>query len=280
MILMKNTTGKPIQGKKIWIVKNSYVKTAKIAAELEKRCQNAGFVFDENAPEIVISVGGDGTLLAALHYYENQLETVRFVGVHTGHLGFYADFQEHELDKLVLALKHEKPSEAICYPLLKVEIKFSDGATQTHLALNESIIKRASKTLVADVEISDFLFEKFRGDGLSVSTPTGSTAYNKSIGGAVMHPRVRGFQVTEVASLNNLVYRTLGAPMIIAEKDTVKFVLEHADDYLLTVDQLEFSYDNISEIIYSLNGGEIAFVNGGHTSFWHRVKNSFIGDVK
>lgn len=272
---MKNTTGK-----KIWIVKNHYDKTAKIAATLEKMCHAAGFIFDEKHPEIVISVGGDGTLLAALHYYESQLETVRFVGVHTGHLGFYADFQEHELDKLVEAIKQEQPSQAFKYPLLKVQIQFTDGRVKTHLALNESVIKRASKTLVADVKISDFLFEKFRGDGLSVSTPTGSTAYNRSIGGAVMHPSIHAFQVTEVASLNNLVYRTLGTPMIIAGRDTVTFVLEDADDYLLTVDQLEYFYDSIKAVTYSLDGGEISFVNGGHTGFWHRVKNSFIGEVK
>lgn len=272
---MKNTTGK-----KIWIVKNTYKKTQAIVSALEALCLEAGFIFDEANPEVIISVGGDGTLLAALHYYETQLETVRFIGVHTGHLGFYADFQEHELDQVVAAIQNEKPEEAFRYQLLKVQIHFTDGRLKTHLALNESVIKRASKTLVADVKISDFLFEKFRGDGLSVSTPTGSTAYNKSIGGAVMHPRVHAFQVTEVASLNNLVYRTLGAPMIIAEKDTVTIDLENADDYLLTVDQLEYFYDQIASVTYSLDGGEISFVNGGHTGFWHRVKNAFIGEVK
>ena len=272
---MKNTTGK-----KIWIVKNTYKKTQAIVSALEALCLEAGFVFDEENPEIIISVGGDGTLLAALHYYETQLETVRFIGVHTGHLGFYADFQEHELEQVVEAIQNEKPDEAFKYQLLKVQIHFTDGRIKTHLALNESVIKRASKTLVADVKISDFLFEKFRGDGLSVSTPTGSTAYNKSIGGAVMHPRVHAFQVTEVASLNNLVYRTLGAPMIIAEKDTVTVELENADDYLLTVDQLDYFYDQIASVTYSLDGGVISFVNGGHTGFWHRVKNSFIGEVK
>lgn len=272
---MKNTTGK-----KIWIVKNYYQKTATIASELEQKCLAAGFVFDEANPEIIISVGGDGTLLAALHYYESQLDQVRFIGVHTGHLGFYADFQEHELDQVIEAIQNEQPSESFRYPLLKVRIQFKDGSVKHHLALNESIIKRSSKTLVADVKISDFLFEKFRGDGLAVSTPTGSTAYNKSIGGAVMHPRVRAFQVTEVASLNNLVYRTLGAPMIIAEKDTVTIELEDASDYVLTIDQLEYFYDTIRSVTYSLDGGDISFVNGGHTGFWHRVKNAFIGEVE
>lgn len=70
--------------------------------------------------------------------------------------------------------------------------------------------------MVGDVFIKDELFERFRGDGLSISTPTGSTAYNKSIGGAVLHPSINAFQLTEIASLNNRVFRTLGSPIVIA----------------------------------------------------------------
>ncbi|WP_334110583.1 NAD(+)/NADH kinase, partial [Anoxybacillus sp.] len=48
--------------------------------------------YDEDQPDIVISVGGDGTLLYAFHRYRSRLEQTAFVGVHTGHLGFYADW--------------------------------------------------------------------------------------------------------------------------------------------------------------------------------------------
>ena len=60
-----------------------------------------GFTLDEHQPDIVISIGGDGTLLEAFHKYNHQLDQVSFIGVHTGHLGFYADWQAHELDTLV-----------------------------------------------------------------------------------------------------------------------------------------------------------------------------------
>ena len=55
----------------------------------------------EKHPDIVISIGGDGMLLSAFHKYEHQLDRVRFVGVHTGHLGFYTDYLDSEIDKLV-----------------------------------------------------------------------------------------------------------------------------------------------------------------------------------
>ena len=53
-------------------------------------------VEDSENPEIVISVGGDGTLLQAFYQYSHMLSKVAFVGIHTGHLGFYADWLPHD----------------------------------------------------------------------------------------------------------------------------------------------------------------------------------------
>ena len=118
--------------------------------------------------------------------YEEQLDRVRFVGVHTGHLGFYTDYRDFELDKLVENLKLDTGAQ-VSYPILNVKITFENGDTRTIRALNEATIKRSDRTMVADVIINRVHFERFRGDGISVSTPTGSTAYNKSLGGAVLH---------------------------------------------------------------------------------------------
>lgn len=170
-------------GKKVWLIGNSSEKSKKTLNKLSKILKAEHFVFDDINPEIVISVGGDGTLLRAMHMYEYQLDRVRFLGVHTGHLGFYTDFTDEDLFEVVEALYDENPAQAIHYPLIRVQVSFTDGYQIVRHVLNEATIRRASKTMVGDVRISDYLFERFRGDGLSISTPTGSTAYNKSIGG-------------------------------------------------------------------------------------------------
>ena len=89
-------------------------------------------------------------------------------------------------------------------------------------ALNEATIKRSDRTMVADLTINGVHFERFRGDGITVSTPTGSTAYNKSLGGAVLHPTIEALQIAEIASLNNRVYRTLGSSIIVPKKDKIE----------------------------------------------------------
>ena len=267
-------------GKKIWLIGNDSPKSKKTLAELQQILENRHFIFDDLNPELVISVGGDGTLLRAMHMYEYQLDKIRFLGVHTGHLGFYTDFTDQELEEVVKALEQEDPSQAILYPLVRVQVNFDDGYQIVRHVLNESTIRRASKTMNCDVQISGMLFERFRGDGLSISTPTGSTAYNKSIGGAVMHPQVEAMQVAEIASLNNMVYRTLGSPMIIAKKDVVTVVPARADDYSLTFDQLTYEYKNIKSIDFTLDGATIAFANCHHTPFWGRVRTAFVGKIE
>src|SRR3954470_388041 len=122
--------------------------------------------YDEDEPDIVISVGGDGTLLYAFHRYSSRLDKTAFVGVHTGHLGFYADWVPEEIEKLVIAIA-KTPFQVVEYPLLEVIIRYQNGGREsTYLALNESTVKGVEGTLVMDVDIRGQHFECFRGDGL------------------------------------------------------------------------------------------------------------------
>ena len=86
----------------------------------------------------MITIGGDGTLLSAFHHYQEQLETIRFLGVHTGHLGFYTDWRADELDDLVISLQSDN-GQAVSYPLLDISVTYHDENQARHyLALNEA----------------------------------------------------------------------------------------------------------------------------------------------
>ena len=113
----------------------------------------------------MISIGGDGMLLSAFHKYESQLDRVRFVGVHTGHLGFYTDYLDDEIDKLVENLKFDTGAK-VSYPILNVKVTFDNGDTKIMRALNEATIKRSDRTMVADLTINGVHFERFRGMAL------------------------------------------------------------------------------------------------------------------
>ncbi len=89
--------------------------------------------------------------------------------------------------------------QIVRYPLVEIEIRTSSGAIETHLALNEFTLKGIEETLVAELHVNDVPFESFRGDGICISTPSGSTGYNKSLGGAMLHPSIEAIQIAEIA---------------------------------------------------------------------------------
>lgn len=275
MIQMKNTGRK-----KVALLASRNPKSEVVSKELWKRLREENFILTPKNPDIVISIGGDGMLLSAFHKYEKLIDRVRFVGIHTGHLGFYTDYRDFEVENLVENLKLDTGAR-VSYPILNVKVKLTDGRIVEMKALNEVTIKRLSKTMVADIIINNVPFERFRGDGISVSTPTGSTAYNKSLGGAVLHPTIEALQIAEVASLNNRVYRTLGSSIVVPKKDKIVIEPKHSDRYSIAVDNKTIIYDNIDCIEYQIDNSKIHFVaTPSHTSFWNRVKDAFIGEVE
>lgn len=234
--------------------------------------------YDEDQPEIVISVGGDGTLLYAFHRYKGRLEQTAFVGVHTGHLGFYADWVPEEIEKLVIAIA-KSPYQVIEYPLLDVVVRYThNGRESKYLALNESTVKSIEGTFVMDVEIRGELFERFRGDGLCISTPSGSTAYNKALGGAIIHPSIQAIQIAEMASINNRVFRTIGSPLILPAHHTcvLKPVTKH--DFLVSIDHLSFLEKDVKSIEFRVADQKVRFARYKPFPFWSRVRASFIGE--
>lgn len=265
---------------RIAVVSNHATKSIRVLKELKEKLTAAGFDVTDLEPSVVITVGGDGTLLNAFHTYKNNLDRVRFIGVHTGHLGFYTDWRDYEIDELVRSLK-EETQKSVSYPLLDVEVIYSDGREPNHhLALNEATIKNIEHTMVADVYIKNECFERFRGDGLSVSTPTGSTAYSKSLGGAVIHPRVNVIQLNEVASINNRVFRSLGSPMIIAQDEWIRLDVKQDEAYQLHIDHVVYPETGIKQLIFKLSDQCIRFASYRHTHFWRRVNDAFIGSLE
>src|SRR5690625_1441443 len=165
---------------KFAIVSKGDERSNKLKQMMKEYLLNFDLIYDKEEPELVISVGGDGTILEAFHRYVHRLESTAFVGVHTVHLGFYTDWVTEEIEKLVIEMA-KNTYKVVEYPLLEVIIRGEDEDKEKRfLALNETMIKTADGSVVFDVSIRGEHFETFRGDGLCISTPSGSTGYNRS----------------------------------------------------------------------------------------------------
>lgn len=244
---------------------------------IKDRLTGFKLIYNEKEPDLVISVGGDGTLLQAFHRYSYRLAETAFVGVHTGHLGFYADWTSEEVEKLVVSIAKDS-CNIVAYPLLRIVVSHKDSTeTADYLALNECTVRSADSLLVADVMMNGEKFESFRGDGLCFSTPTGSTAYNKGLSGAIIHPSLASVQLTEIASINNRVFRTLGSPLILPGHHRCQVIPVTDDRYKVTIDHLSTYHDHVKMIEFYVAREKIRFARFRPLPFWRRVRDSFIG---
>lgn len=239
--------------------------------------QDFGLTFDEEEPEIVISIGGDGTLLHAFHRHTHRLDKVAFVGIHTGHLGFYADWKPSELEKLVLSIA-KKEYNVVEYPLLQVKVQHNNAETNTYLALNEITVKSPDVTLVMDIDLNGTHFERFRGDGLCVSTPSGSTAYNKALGGAIIHPTLQAFQITEMASINNRVFRTVGSSLVLPAHHHCVLKPVTNQKFTMTIDHIHLEQTDLKSITFNVAAQKVRFARFRPFPFWERVHDSFVSN--
>ncbi len=248
--------------------------SVQITKQFYQLTQQHGLIKDEASPDLVISIGGDGTLLEAFHANQHRLDQVAFLGIHTGHLGFYADWHPNELEELVHLMSTE-PFKTTEYPLLEIKIT-ADSENLAFLALNEFTVKNIEKTLVMKVKINNDDFEMFRGDGLCISTPSGSTGYNKSLGGAVIHPKLESIQISEMASINNRVYRTVGAPLLLPKHHHIDLFPQNKGEVGVTIDHLHRQINNIQSIQCKVAEDKIRFARYRPFPFWKRVRDSFI----
>ncbi len=232
-----------------------------------------GFIRNDNSPDYCFSVGGDGTILRAIHKYIKIIDKVKFIGINFGRLGFYTDFESSEVDNLIKSIVSEKYQIAN-YNLIEYLLK-AKSIVKSGFGLNEIAIISPIHTQIIDVYINDKLFETFRGTGFIASTPTGSTAYNKSLGGSVIDPNIKAMQLTEVASINNRVYKTLSSPLVLSNETIVKLKSDFSRASI-TIDGIHEEFKNIEEIIVKLSDKMVSFIVKEESDFWDRVKKSFL----
>lgn len=234
---------------------------------LEEKLISLGFVRDDVNPDYVFSLGGDGTMLDSVHKYM-YLDDVKFVGINYGKLGFYTDFVKDDLDIAdIVSNEHYKTEE---FRLLEL-----DDNGQKYFALNEILVINPSSTQTIKIYVDEAELETFRGTGLVLSTPSGSTAYNKSLGGAILAPSIDGYQLTEMASINNRVYKTLSSSLVLSHANVVKLEFDNSDGLLIQVDG-EAVNSKCNEIKIKLADKAIKLITRRDTLFLERVKKSFL----
>lgn len=147
--------------------------------------------------DLIISVGGDGTLLSAARALVNK--KVPLVGLNLGRLGFLVDISPEQMDsKIKQILEGEYHEEERL--ILQAQIIRHDAVIYEHSAFNEVALHRLKSPGLIDIEtyVDDKFVNSQRSDGLIIATPTGSTAYALSGGGPLMHPSLEAIVLVPI----------------------------------------------------------------------------------
>lgn len=237
-------------------------------ASLEKKLIACGMVRDDANPNYVFSLGGDGTMLDAVHKYMD-LDDVEFVGINYGKLGFYTDFVKDD-DGVIDAITDDQHTIEK-FRLLELEV-----GKRKYYALNEILVMNAMHTQNINILVDDVEFETFRGTGIVLSTPSGSTAYNKSLGGSILAPSIDGYQLTEMASINNRIYKTISSPLVLARENVVTLSFKDIDGLQIQVDGEALDEKKYDKISIRLADKYIKLITKKDTLFLERVRKSFL----
>lgn len=245
---------------------------------LESKLIQAGFtVYDEIHPqtELIISIGGDGSFLKTVHDFE--FPEIPVFGINTGHLGFFPDICPDHIDEFINAYKNKD------YILQDISILQGSVCTKKScsdvFAINEVVVKGdKSRTVHLNLKVNDKLIQNFSGDGMIISTPTGSTAYNYAAGGSIVDPSLTLMQLTPLSPINTNAYRCFTSSIILSKDSYVKILPEYRfeNSILIVVDGVEHRFSEIENIQISISDVKIQLLRMSNYEFWSRVTEKFL----
>jgi len=169
--------------------------------------------------DLVIVLGGDGTLLSAAR--ATATIDVPLLGVNLGMLGFLTEVPLQSLYPMLEAIAHGK-ANIERRALMQVQLLRGDEVLGTYLVFNDAVVNKTAlaRLNTYDLYVDRVFVSSYRADGMIVATPTGSTAYSLSAGGPVLMPTVKALVVTPVAP-HALTHR----PLVVPDSSEIELVL-------------------------------------------------------
>ena len=183
------------------------------------------------APDYVIVLGGDGTLLSTARCVAQA--DIPILGVNLGSLGFLTEVKQEEIEQALTEVDAGR-CEMSLRPMLRCQVVRQGKCVATHDALNEVVMNQSAVARITDFEVrvNGHFVANYKADGLIISTPTGSTAYSLAAGGPILSPEVLGFVITPVAS-----HALTNRPLVVKDTAIIEAkILVTREQAFLTVD--------------------------------------------
>jgi NAD+ kinase len=196
--------------------------------------------------DMILVLGGDGTLLRVAHYIER--ENIPILGVNLGDLGFLTDVKVDEVISTLGQVMNGRYSLDKRMLLQATINQKDDKIKRFSFALNEIVVNNGPQSRLVHLSssVDDTWINTFLADGLIISTPTGSTAYSLSAGGPIVHPKLHAILITPICP-----HILTNRPIVISDKEKI------------TVEVIEKRIGNGGECLLSADGRALAQLKPG-----------------
>lgn len=210
----------------------------------------------KDSPDLIISIGGDGTFLRSARMFIHSNSPI--FGINRGRLGFMTEFnpEEYEFHLNKIFKGKYKISEK---NVMEARLNSGEDNTPSYF-INDAVISKGafSRAIVTELFVDNIFFNKFSGDGLIISTATGSTAYSLSAGGPIISPDTKDICIINPVCPHSLATR----PVVIPASSVIKArILSDVKNLLLTIDGQEaIKFSCGDEIIFKKSDKKINLI--------------------
>jgi len=221
----------------------------------------------EKSLKLIIVVGGDGTILRVAR--DLACWNVPILGINLGHKGFLAEIEVEQMERF---LQYIATGQYSFQERMMIEARLKRGEEELgfYLALNDIVVSRGPFSRIIKVEayVNEDFMESYSGDGIIISTPTGSTGYSLSAGGPIANPTMELFVVTPICP-HSLYNRSV----IVNGKDKIKLRIDSRQvQVVLTVDgQVRFALEDEDQIVVSQSKQKVMLVCFDDYSFYRML---------
>lgn len=215
---------------------------------------------------VIVVFGGDGTILQVANTAAQK--NVKIIGINYGRLGFLTEFERGEEEKAIALLHKLQKNDCDILERTLLEI---DYRGKTYYALNEISVQRDysdpnSQIMQTNVDINGKNALSFLGDGVLMSTPTGSTAYSLSAGGAILAPNTKTFMLTPICS-----FSLHARAMVVPNEDVVSLSIARSRSAVLVDGKVVGNLMDGEKITIQKAPFSASFPISGQSSFYDKV---------
>jgi len=226
--------------------------------------------------DLLACIGGDGTFLSFVH--KCGFPKAPIIGINTGHLGF---FQEALPSNMRETLDYIKKGEYQLQNISPVQARIITRRGEfMRTGLNEIVIRGPfSHASHYAVSIDRTKIQDFSGDGLIISTPVGSTAYNYSLGGSLISPELDILQVTPIAPMSTNAYRCFNSSLILPSHDVITVAGTgrcECGNVILSFDGRTHEFGGVHRIEITKSDKEIHLIRTKSYDHWSKLSSKLL----